>query len=82
MYITIELPFKVESHQGDYEADESEHPGGDIHDERPSPRPPSSVDLPFKVKSRDKFPSNLKASTRTDPRQRGDNSHVNPSTDM
>lgn len=58
MYITIELPSKVESHQADYEADESEHPGGDIHDKRPSPWPPSSVDLPFKVKSRKKFPSN------------------------
>lgn len=58
MYITIILPFKVESHQADYDAEESEHPGGDIHDERPSPRPPSSVDLPFKVKSGNEFPSN------------------------
>lgn len=58
MYITIELPFKVESHQADYEADESEHPGGDIHDKGPSPWPPSSVNLPFKVKSSNKFPSN------------------------
>jgi hypothetical protein len=58
MYITIELPFNVESHQAGDEADESEHPGGDIHDKRPSPRPPSSVDLPFKVKRGDKFPSN------------------------
>jgi hypothetical protein len=58
MYITVERPFKVESHQADYEAYESEHPGGDIHDKRPSPWPPSSVDLPFKVKSSNKFPSN------------------------
>lgn len=59
MYITIELPFEVESHQTDYEADESEHPGGDVDDKRPSPRPPPSVDLPFKVKSGDKFPSTV-----------------------
>ena len=58
MYITIELPFKVESHQAGYEAGESEHPGGDIHNKRPSPRPPSSVDLQFKVESSHKFPSN------------------------
>jgi hypothetical protein len=58
IYITIELPVKVESHQAGYEADESEHPGDDVHDKRPSPRPPSSVDLQFKVKSGNKFPSN------------------------
>ena len=58
MHITIELPVKVESHQAGYEADESEHSGGDIYDKRPPPWPPSRVDLPFKVKSSDKFPSN------------------------
>jgi hypothetical protein len=58
MYITVELLFKAESHQAGYEADESERPGGDIHDKRPSPRPPSSVDLQFKVESSNKFPSN------------------------
>lgn len=66
MYITIELPFKVEPHQGDYYAHEGEHPGGDIHDKRPSPRPPSSVDLPFKIKSSDKFPSNPGVDGKTD----------------
>jgi hypothetical protein len=81
MHITIELPFKVETHQAGYEADESEHPGGYIHDKRPSPWPPSSIDLPFKVKSSEEFPSNRGVNGNC-PRQRRDNSHVNPSTDM
>jgi hypothetical protein len=81
MYITIELPLNIESHQADYDADESKHPGGDIHNERPSPWPPSGVDLPFKVKSSDKFPSNPDVNGNG-PRQCGNNLHVNPSTKM
>jgi hypothetical protein len=81
MYITIELLLNVEPHQAGYDADESEHPGGDIHDERPSPRALSSVDLPFKAKSSDKFPPNPDVNGNG-PHQRRNSLHVNPSKDM
>jgi hypothetical protein len=80
-YITIELPCKVEPHQAENDADEGQYPCGDIHDERPSPWPPSRVDLPFKVKSGDKFPAipGINESDQVDVRE---NSHVDPSTSM
>ncbi len=81
MYITIELLVKVEPHQAENDANEGEHPGSDIHDKRPSPRPPSSVYLPFKVKSSDKFPS-IPGVNMNRLRQSGEDLHVNSSTSM
>jgi len=55
--VTIKLPSKVESHKADNDADKGEDPRGDIHDERPSPWPPSGVDLPLEIKGSDELPS-------------------------
>ena len=56
-HITTELSGKVETHKTDNDADKGKHPCGDIHDERPSPWPPSCVDLPLEIEGSDKFPS-------------------------
>lgn len=55
--VTIKLHRKIESHKADNDADKGKHPRGDIHDERPSPWSPPSVDLPFEIKGGDEFPS-------------------------
>jgi hypothetical protein len=81
MHITIELPCKVESHQADNDAGKSQYSCGDIDDERPSPWPPSDVDLPFKFESGNEFPP-IQGINREDLVGCRVNSHVNPGEHM
>jgi hypothetical protein len=56
MHFTVDWQSKIESHQTDNDASKGQYSYGDIHDERPSPWPPSGVDFPFKFKSSNQFP--------------------------
>ena len=57
MYLTVNFPCDVESHKGENNGDKGQSSCGDIHEKRPSPWPPSLVELPLEINSNDEFPS-------------------------
>jgi hypothetical protein len=80
-YVTIEFLCKVESHEADDDADKGKHPCGDIHDKRPSPWPPTGVDLPLEIEGGEEFPSIPRYKWRR-PHRRRENVQVNAGTNM